>query len=101
PSTSDAESFGMVLAEANACGRPVVASDIGGIPDFVRDLDNGRLVRPGDVQDLADKIIGVLRDPDSACAMGRRGRRRVAREHDWDLLSRRTEDVLETTLADR
>ena len=94
PSLSDAESFGMVLAEANACGRPVVASDVGGIPDFVRDGDNGYLARPGDPHDLAARITTLLRDPDTADAMGRRGRERVVREHDWANLGARTEEVL-------
>ena len=99
PSLTDAESFGMVLAEANACGRPVVASNVGGIPDFVRDGDNGYLARPGDPFDLANRILTVLQDPDSAAAMGRRGRERVVKEHDWDALTVRTEMVLETALA--
>lgn len=101
PSTSDAESFGMVLAEANACGRPVVASNIGGIPDFVRDHDNGLLARPGDPRDLAEKLAEVLGDPDAACAMGRRGRRKVVRDHDWDRLAVTTEGVLERVVAER
>lgn len=99
PSTSDAEAFGMVLAEANACGRPVVASRVGGVPDFVRPGDNGLLVRPGDVEDLATKLLTVLRDPEHARRMGERGRTRVLREHDWDKLARRTEQVLRTVAA--
>lgn len=94
PSTTDAESFGMVLAEANACGRPVVASRVGGIPDFVRHRDNGLLVRPGDPQDLADRVTQLFLDPDEASRMGEQGRRRVVKEHDWDRLARRTERVL-------
>jgi len=94
PSLTDAESFGMVLAEANACGRPVVASRIGGIPDFVRDGDNGLLARPGDAADLAARITALLRDPEGASDMGRRGRARVEREHDWDRIAAATEDVL-------
>jgi glycosyltransferase involved in cell wall biosynthesis len=94
PSTTDAESFGMVLAEANACGRPVVGSRVGGIPDFVRDGDNGLLARPGDPADLAAKLLTLLRDPDEADAMGERGRLRVRREHDWDQLAKATEEVL-------
>lgn len=94
PSTTDAESFGMVLAEANACGRPVVGSRVGGIPDFVRHGDNGYLAERGDVEDLAEKLLAVLEDPDAAGAMGRRGRERVLQEHDWDLLAKATEAVL-------
>lgn len=95
PSTSDAESFGMALAEANACGRPVVASRIGGLPDFVRDGRNGLLARPADPTDLAAKIVRLLEDPELGRRMGRRGRARVLRHHDWDRLARRTERVFE------
>jgi glycosyltransferase involved in cell wall biosynthesis len=98
PSTTDAESFGMVLAEANACGRPVVGSRIGGIPDFVRDTDNGLLATPGDADDLSEKILSVLRDPEWASEMGRRGRERVVSEHDWDDLALRTEKILQETM---
>jgi glycosyltransferase involved in cell wall biosynthesis len=90
PSTTDAESFGMVLAEANACGRPVVGSRVGGIPDFVSDADNGLLAHAGDAADLAAKILQVLGDADAADAMGRRGRQRVERDHRWDGLADRT-----------
>jgi glycosyltransferase involved in cell wall biosynthesis len=94
PSTTDAESFGMVLAEANACGAPVVASRVGGIPCFVREGDNGLLAAPGDPRDLARALLHVLDHPDEARLMGARGRRRVVAEHDWDDLARRTEAVL-------
>lgn len=98
PSTSDAESFGMVLAEANACRRPVVASNIGGIPDFVRDGDNGLLARPGDHSDLAAKLSAVLEDPALARRLGESGRYRVEREHDWATLAIRTHAVLEDAI---
>lgn len=91
PSLTDAEAFGMALAEANACRRPVVASAIGGIPDFVRHGDNGLLARPGDEHDLAAKLVEVLADPAQAGEMGSRGRQRVVREHAWGQLAMRTE----------
>lgn len=94
PSTSEAESFGMVLAEANACGCPVVGSEIGGIPSFVDHGHNGLLARPGDATDLAAKILTVLENPTQAHRMGRRGRRRVQQEHDWEELTEATEALL-------
>ncbi len=94
PSTTDAESFGMVLAEANACGTPVVASNIGGIPDFVRHGDNGLLAQPSNPQDLAKKLLAILQDPDEAHAMGKRGRARVLQHHNWDHITQATEQVL-------
>lgn len=95
PSLTDAESCGMVLVEANACGRPVVGSRVGGIPDFVADGENGYLSPPGDASGLADRIVKVLRDPRLADAMGKAGRARVVEHHDWDLLARRTEATLQ------
>ncbi len=98
PSTTDAESFGMVLAEANACRRPVVASAIGGIPDFVSHGHNGLLARPGDFRDLAAKLIDVLSDEARARDLGARGRRCVLRLHDWDDLAGQTEQAFEGLL---
>lgn len=98
PSTSRAESFGMVLAEANACGRPVVGSRVGGIPDFVRHGDNGLLAEPGDPGDLARMLVQLLRDPARAEAMGAAGRARVLREHGWDALAARTLVVLDNAV---
>lgn len=98
PSTTDAESFGMVLAEANSCGAPVVASRVGGIPCFVREGDNGLLANPGDADDLARALLYVIEHPKEARLMGQRGRRRVVAEHDWDDLTTRTEAVLEESI---
>lgn len=98
PSWTSAESFGMVLAEANACARPVIGSDVGGIPFFVRHEDNGLLVRPKFVTGLADAMRRLLKDPSEARAMGERGRERVAREHPWPLVARQTAHALATAV---
>jgi len=80
---SKTEGWGLALMEAMACGKPVVASRAGGIPELVRDGTDGILVRPGDVRGLADSIIELLTDPDLRTRMGSEGRRRVL-EFSWD-----------------
>lgn len=71
----------MSLLEAMAAGCPVVASEVGGIPDIVRDGVNGLLVPHGDVEALAHALARVLDDPALAARMGGAGRDTVARRH--------------------
>lgn len=62
PSTSSAESFGMVLAEALVAGCPVVGSNIGGIPALISPGDNGYLFPPGDWIALAEVLARIIRE---------------------------------------
>ena len=68
------EGMGRVLVEAMAAGKPVVASEVGGIPDLVRHGETGYLVRPADEKALANGIKKILNDPERARQMGRRGK---------------------------
>jgi glycosyltransferase involved in cell wall biosynthesis len=68
------EPFGLVGLEAMIHSRPVVASDTGGISDWLAQDVNGCLVRPGDPDALAAALERVLDNPDEAAEMGRRGR---------------------------
>lgn len=101
PSLSPAESFGMVLAEANACGRPVVGSRVGGIPSFVEDGVNGLLVPPGDAPALAQALARVLEDRALAQRLGRAGREKVLAHHRWDRLADRTLTELDAAASRR
>jgi glycosyltransferase involved in cell wall biosynthesis len=68
------------LVEAMAAGRPIVASRVGGVPDAVRDGENGLLVPSGNAGAFADAISSLLADATRAAAMGRAGARRAAQE---------------------
>ena len=57
------ETFSIVLREALSAGLPVVASRIGAIPEVIRDGENGLLVTPGSVDDLAAALARLAREP--------------------------------------
>ncbi|MFC1999660.1 glycosyltransferase [Chloroflexota bacterium] len=61
-SRGDTEGLGIVILEAMACGVPVVASNVGGIPDIIEPNWNGLLSKPGNPQDIADKVVELLSD---------------------------------------
>lgn len=83
PSLTEAESFGMALAEGMSCGRPVVGSRVGGIPGVVTDGRDGLLVPPGDPAALATACLRVLTDSDLADRLGRAGRRTAVSRFAW------------------
>lgn len=60
---SQSESFGLAALEAMACGAPVVASAVGGLPEVVQDGVTGFLLQPGDVEGMAEAALSLLRDP--------------------------------------
>ncbi len=74
------EPFGLVAIEAMACGTPVIASDQGGLPDFVND-SVGALVIPEDPEDLAEKVISTLKRAEEDDGSWRKKIASYAREH--------------------
>lgn len=89
PSTESTESFGIVVAEAQACGLPAVVSDWPGVRSTLADGQTGLLVRPKDARDLSDKLIQLLLDEDLCHSFGQAGRGRAAALYDWSELIKR------------
>lgn len=87
----DVEGLGVVLIEALAAGRPVIASRSGGIVDIVRDGETGLLVPPSDSEALAAAIARYRDDPALAAELARRGAEHVRREFSWDGIVERLE----------
>ena len=83
PTVWGTEGFGMVAAEAMACGVPVVASRIAAIPEVVLDEETGLLAEPGDPVDLAFKLRVLLGDPSRRRSLGRAGTKHV-QQYRWD-----------------
>lgn len=92
-SRGDTEGLGVVLLEALAFERPVIASRAGGIVDIVSDGETGWLVDPGDAEVLARKIQAVADSPEEARRVARRGRRETAERFSWDRILSDTEAV--------
>ncbi|MEU6283210.1 glycogen synthase [Streptomyces sp. NPDC047028] len=94
------EPLGIVNLEAMACGTPVVASRVGGIPEVVRDGETGLLVPVDDDFEagLARALDTVLGDPEAARRMGEAGQRRARGEFGWDTVARRTVRLYEEIL---
>jgi hypothetical protein len=79
---SFSEGVPMVLIEALALGRPVVATAVGGVPELVRDHETGLVVPPGNAAALADAVQWVVEHPVESAALGLAGAALVQREFD-------------------
>jgi glycosyltransferase involved in cell wall biosynthesis len=81
---SHEESFGIVFLEAWTAARPVVAVRAGATASLIEDRATGLFAERGSAESLAEAMSEILRAPDAARAMGRRGAERVARSRGWD-----------------
>jgi O-antigen/teichoic acid export membrane protein/glycosyltransferase involved in cell wall biosynthesis len=80
-----AEGTPISMLEAMAAGLPVVSTPVGGIPDVVEDGVEGFIVKPGDVEALADRLARLINDPERRRRMGRRAQDKV-RPFNWDVV---------------
>jgi phosphatidylinositol alpha-1,6-mannosyltransferase len=78
------EGFGISLAEASACGIPVIAGRSGGIPAAVRDGETGVLVDADGVDPVVEAVSGLLGDAPRRARLGAAGRRAVESHYNWD-----------------
>lgn len=77
------EALGLVLVEASMHGKPLVGTRVGGIPEVIRDGENGFLVAENDVQELARTILRLLTDDELAEKIGRNSLRIAVSEYTW------------------
>lgn len=92
------ETFPMVVLEAMACGKPVIATNVGGIPLLVRNGENGFLVEPKDVGALESSIRILLEDANLRRKMGISGRKLVEKNFTSDKMVSDTLKVYESLL---
>jgi glycogen(starch) synthase len=83
------EGQGIVLLEAEASAKPVVAFDVGGVNEAVRNEETGLLVKRGDTDELADAVTRLLSDKDLREKMGANARKFVAENFTWDICAQK------------
>ena len=93
------EALGMVLLEAAACGLPLIGTRQGGIPEVVQDGVNGFLLNNlNDPEELAQKILTLLENPDLRQRLGHQGREQVCQNFSWEHIARAQEGVYDEIL---
>ncbi len=101
PSQKD-EGMPMVLLEASACGLPLIATRLGGIPEVVREGLNGFLLdSPHDPEELAGKIVALIENPELGQRLGRQGRDWVLERFSWPHIAREQEALYDDVLEGR
>jgi L-malate glycosyltransferase len=96
--SSKAEGFSNSILEYMAARRPVVATDVGGAREVIREGQTGYLVKSGDDALMAERIISLLREPVKARRMGEEGQRVVSEKFSCEVQLSRTEDLYKRLL---
>ncbi|TRZ75011.1 MAG: glycosyltransferase family 1 protein [Bacteroidetes bacterium] len=94
------EGMGRVLVEAMALGKPIVASDVGGIPALVLHGENGYLVFPGDAEHLSAAISDLLENPEKRKSMGENGKK-IAADYSADAMVQKIDQLYRTVLQQK
>lgn len=93
------EPFGVVMLEAMAHKLPVIATNIGAIPDFIQDGENGYAVQPGNTDQLADRIIKLLDSPAMCKKFGENGHQLFWERYNWTNTGRHIKEHIDRVLA--
>jgi glycogen synthase len=94
------EGQGIVLLEAQASGKPVVAFDVGGVNEAVQNGETGLIVKRGSTSELADALLKLLGNSALRERMGANGRRFVTENFTWDICAQRMLTVYHEALGD-
>jgi glycosyltransferase involved in cell wall biosynthesis len=97
PSLMEATSLSAM--EAMAASKPIVSTNVGGLPFLIRDGENGFLVSPRQPHDLASAMKRLLDSPTLGVELGKNGRARVEAELDWKNVARRTKEIYARAIA--
>jgi len=93
------ENAPMTILEAFACGKPVIASRIGGITEMVADYETGLTYTPGSTEELRENILSLLQNPERIATMGRNARKSVEQEYNDSMHYERLMDVYRRALS--
>ncbi len=83
----------LTLQEAQLMKKPVIATNVGGIPELMRDKETGFLVERGDAKSLIEKISYLINNEDKAKQMGEKGRKFIEENFSWDTIAKRFLDI--------
>ncbi len=78
------DSYPLVIPEAMATGLPVVSTNVGAIPSIITDQEDGYIIEPGNVSQLAEKLVFLLHNKKVANKMGMSGRKKAVNDMRWD-----------------
>ncbi|MDE1868614.1 MAG: glycosyltransferase family 4 protein [Candidatus Micrarchaeota archaeon] len=90
------EPASLAILEALSCELPCIASNVGGLPEMMGDC--GLLAMPKSSDDIREKILYVLNNKERARALGRKGRERMKKRHDWNNIAKQYEELFEKTI---
>lgn len=89
----DTEGLGVVILEGLATGTAVIASDVGGIPDIIKDGENGFLVKPENSDDISQKVIKIFSDDELKRKFKENGLRTIQEKFSWSIVINSLRDI--------
>ena len=94
PSTDSSEAFGIVLLEAMACGKAVLASDLPGVRTLIKEGVNGYLLIPKNIVDIEEKLTKMMINTDLLKKYGANGRKLVEEKYSWKKIGQQLNELV-------
>lgn len=95
---ANAENLPLAILEAMSCGIPVVASNVGGIPEIIEDGKSGFLVKPNDPLGMADRAVTILKDDNLYSVMCKRSREIIENDYSLDTMLNRYDELYQSVI---